>query len=616
MSHDFIPQWLMILLSLECLLLTFFRPPHILSYLHLPSIYILLKEIGFRVIPETTVPVLAIFIMTQLIQDRNKNKDKDSNHLYFLWFGIFALFSTDLYYLSYTVIAFICFYLNQSIKNNFDLISILKTLNAHKFSLFFVFILTAGLFFFFPRFPNFLPGANNKTLGKIGYSKEINNSTIKSLTLSGARAFFAGIRSPIPQEALYWRGRIHATTDGYNWRSTRAPNRLDIPKLKKQKGDIEIQMKFEQNFGGDLIILDSPIGLLEKNFRSSHNQGSNEVKYFANNKKFRIKTLSRLDPKYLPTRVLTEQEIKYYTQLPGFIPNILKEFDLRDKNRVPETIIQKVSSYLLKQKFIYTLEPGRLTTMTDFLKKKAGYCTHFASLLGVILRINKIPTRLVSGFQGGQYNAIGSYIDVNSNDAHAWVEYFSKGRWNRVDPTSFISLARITLGGQQYFDDPNSTLQKRDLNRSSFFNRTKQYLDNLNYKVSLFLDDYNKEAQKGLSKKIQINSDFFFLLGVFLISLICMIYFFYLKFRTRKKLTTNIYDKYLKKLEKKLNFKNSTLSTLKTFAQREDLINEHEKLNQSQKDKAILILEEYKKLKFSNYNDEKKIKAYLNNLFI
>ena len=60
------------------------------------------------------------------------------------------------------------------------------------------------------------------------------------------------------------------------------------------------------------------------------------------------------------------------------------------------------------------------------------------------MRAAGVPARIVTGFQGGELNAVDGYWTVRNADAHAWAEVWQAGRgWVRVDPTSAVSPGRI-----------------------------------------------------------------------------------------------------------------------------------------------------------------------------
>ena len=88
----------------------------------------------------------------------------------------------------------------------------------------------------------------------------------------------------------------------------------------------------------------------------------------------------------------------------------------------------------------YTLQLPAVTPkdpVASFLfERKSGHCEYFASSMVIMLRALGIPSRIVNGFRGGEYNHVtGSYI-VRARDAHSWVEaYFQGYGWYTFDPT-------------------------------------------------------------------------------------------------------------------------------------------------------------------------------------
>lgn len=65
-----------------------------------------------------------------------------------------------------------------------------------------------------------------------------------------------------------------------------------------------------------------------------------------------------------------------------------------------------------------------------------GHCELFAGGFAMLARRGGFPTRVVTGFSGGNWNAFEGYFMVRNSDAHAWCEiYDERGCWVRVDPT-------------------------------------------------------------------------------------------------------------------------------------------------------------------------------------
>ncbi len=100
-----------------------------------------------------------------------------------------------------------------------------------------------------------------------------------------------------------------------------------------------------------------------------------------------------------------------------------------------------IEAYLRSNVFTYTLDPERATPGADPLdyflfNSHQGYCEFFATAMGDMLRSLGIPTRLVSGFGPGTYDAGVNGFIVRSEDAHNWVEaYFPNYGWIQFEPT-------------------------------------------------------------------------------------------------------------------------------------------------------------------------------------
>lgn len=90
-----------------------------------------------------------------------------------------------------------------------------------------------------------------------------------------------------------------------------------------------------------------------------------------------------------------------------------------------------------------------------------GNCRYFASATALMLRSLGIESRVVVGFKGGEYNAVGGFSVIRQRDAHAWVEAYipadqlpenalaegesrAGGAWYRLDPTPDVDEYALT----------------------------------------------------------------------------------------------------------------------------------------------------------------------------
>jgi hypothetical protein len=113
-------------------------------------------------------------------------------------------------------------------------------------------------------------------------------------------------------------------------------------------------------------------------------------------------------------------------------------------------IVRRSLAYFYQQKFRYTLNPPLLSqnSVDEFLfDTRSGFCEHYASAFTIMMRMAGIPARVVTGYLGGWYNDIGSYMLVRQSDAHAWSEVWIRGSgWTRIDPTAAIAPSRVERG--------------------------------------------------------------------------------------------------------------------------------------------------------------------------
>ncbi len=107
-------------------------------------------------------------------------------------------------------------------------------------------------------------------------------------------------------------------------------------------------------------------------------------------------------------------------------------------------VVQAVLEYFRSGGFAYTLDPGEMSDdpMGEFLlRRKRGFCEHYATGFALLLRLNRVPVRIVLGYAGGEVNPYGGFVTVRNADAHAWCEVWLGGEgWRRVDPTSVVQV--------------------------------------------------------------------------------------------------------------------------------------------------------------------------------
>jgi hypothetical protein len=205
---------------------------------------------------------------------------------------------------------------------------------------------------------------------------------------------------------------------------------------------------------------------------------------------------------YTAKEPLTPTEQAWYTQLPeGSNPRTraLANGWLAD-DPGPETIVERALDVFRGAEFFYTLTPPPLGSHTadEFIfETREGFCEHYASALAIMLRAAGLPTRVVTGYQGGEFNGIGDYYIVRQMDAHAWTEVWLGERgWVRVDPVSAVAPERIALGSMR--SSAREALGTRALSRLPWLRQALLLWDTVNVRWNEWVIGYGPQLQRSL----------------------------------------------------------------------------------------------------------------------
>jgi protein-glutamine gamma-glutamyltransferase len=69
--------------------------------------------------------------------------------------------------------------------------------------------------------------------------------------------------------------------------------------------------------------------------------------------------------------------------------------------------------------------PADVDPLEDFVvNRRRGHCEFFAGALTMMLRSVGIPARIVLGYRGGEWNAVGNFYQFRQLHAHSWVEVY------------------------------------------------------------------------------------------------------------------------------------------------------------------------------------------------
>lgn len=168
-----------------------------------------------------------------------------------------------------------------------------------------------------------------------------------------------------------------------------------------------------------------------------------------------------------------------------FIPkNIQKELEKEIQTSLNgKTLEQKIDwvKKYIKTHYHYTYQPGGTPKGMDSIlyfyeKSKKGFCTQYASLTVMMLRMAGVPARYVEGYKISENEFQGTRADVTDYNVHAWAEiYLENTGWIPIDTTGNDT-------GKKFYHK----IQKRN-QRKEVLSRKKQIVINVKKFVTIML---------------------------------------------------------------------------------------------------------------------------------
>jgi transglutaminase-like putative cysteine protease len=318
------------------------------------------------------------------------------------------------------------------------------------------------LFMLFPRLAPLWGTPNGPLQGKSGLSADMRVGTIAKLALDDSIAMrikFDGV--PPAARDVYLRGPVLSSFDGREWLPSKSlPAKTNL-RVNGQPHNYEVTL--EPNNKPWLFVLDTATTAPALN--GYELRMTPELQWLTNRpitELVRYKAQSYTQFRYGPEKF--DLSLQNDVKLPkGYNPRTLQlaadiKADARFANADVATLVNAVMQKLRTGGYEYTLEPGVYgdNTADEFwFDRKAGFCEHIASSFVVLMRAMGVPARIVTGYQGGEFNAVDGYWVVRQSDAHAWAEVWRAGNsngsndgrtvgsWVRVDPTSAVAPQRI-----------------------------------------------------------------------------------------------------------------------------------------------------------------------------
>jgi len=362
-----------------------------------------------------------------------------------------------------------------------------------------------GLAFFilFPRLVTPLWGIPETTLdSRSGLSNSMSPGSIQQLFMDDSPAFRVEFDGSVPGfDQLYWRGPVFWHFDGKTWESSFFGRNVAAQQVRDYGPGIQrYTVQLEPNERHWLFALDYPAEIpadsrLSMDFQLRRSSPVIQLTQYSisSNPDF-------IDMPELPLTMRAEA-----LELPENSSPRTRELVERWRRETPgdKEFIQRALRHFNQEPFHYSLESpllGRQPIDEFLFDTRMGYCEHYASSFAVMMRLAGIPARIVTGYQGGWFNALGEYLLVRQSDAHAWAEVWLSGNgWTRVDPTAAVSPLRIQQGSLGALSAPRHLLD------FSWLRQMRNSVDIVQQRWNDWVIEYSAKGQAQLFAPFGLN---------------------------------------------------------------------------------------------------------------
>ena len=305
------------------------------------------------------------------------------------------------------------------------------------------------LFLLFPRVQGPLWGMPADAFGgRTGLTDTMTPGAISQLSQSEDIAFrvkFDG-EAP-PRRDLYWRGPVLREFDGRTWRAGDGYAPQQRYTVEPRGRPVSYEVTLEPHNRHWLFMLDLAVTLPAAAIGTADYQVLSREPV-----RQRKRYLGNSSLNYVALGGATPHDLVQATTLPReFNPRAQQlAAQWRRQTQKDEEIIGLAIRHFQRGAYIYTLNPplaGEHSVDEFLFDSRRGFCEHFASAFVVLMRAADVPSRVVTGYQGGEINPIDGFVTVRQSDAHAWAEVWLEDRgWIRIDPTATAAPLRTEQG--------------------------------------------------------------------------------------------------------------------------------------------------------------------------
>ena len=393
----------------------------------------------------------------------------------------------------------------------------------------------------------------------LGIPDKISLGSFENISNSDEDVFIFTPREKNKIEKYYFRVKVFNILDlDQNWISTNNQALLD----KYAKNIKFKQSEISTDSYGRIILNPHEKEWIPKlsnlNFKNSSIKWDLFDNLSSSNSKILTKTafsLFKQENNYL----YDEKLLNFYTTLPKNISQKLSSWtkdQLRQSNSKID-YLTKILNRFANQEYYYSLNPQSIGNNYEkfFFETKNGYCEYYAGTFAILSRLAGIPTRLVSGYYGGNYNSVGDFYTYKQRDAHSWVEVYLNGKWILFDPTNVIPNQNIINSNN--FNLINNPLDVSSIEESKVINKKniKIYFDYINYMWTNNFINYDDQSRKEfIENKIKSKNFVNFSYLVIFVLILTILFAKFLKLLLYRKIYFNLFFKKILRMKNLQNF--------------------------------------------------------------
>jgi transglutaminase-like putative cysteine protease len=277
-----------------------------------------------------------------------------------------------------------------------------------------------------------------------GLTDSLNPGAYARLAATKALAFRA--EGPeLPPEDRYWRALVLNRPQGNRWVREEPPGE-GVTRPERGRS-VTLDIYPEPRADRYLVTLDRPQQISGLRYQFSPDQVFRTPATRQQRFRYTVEAVSGAD-----LRVTGRIDREFYLTVPERISPRLAAAaaQIAASGETPAARLAALAGFFRERGLIYARDdlPGGPDPVDAFLfEKRRGYCEFFAAAYVTLARLAGVPARLVGGYYGGEYNALGGYYLVTDDNAHIWVEVLaSDNLWQRIDPSQWASNAGSALG--------------------------------------------------------------------------------------------------------------------------------------------------------------------------